>query len=185
MLTTAVSQTSVLGEKRDLTDFAVMNLSHVITEFSFGPYFPDIAQPLDNSFELTHERKLTKCRLLVITLTWMPAFIAYQYFLHVVPTTYVAPRSQPLRTNQYSVTHYTRQVDHGRGTPGIFFKFELDPLNIAIHQRTTTFGQFFIRLLPFSDVRFITYPLSPQVYRCCRGDLRLRVLRCSCGCESH
>ncbi|KAJ7017487.1 hypothetical protein C8F04DRAFT_1279308 [Mycena alexandri] len=33
-----------------------MNLSHVITEFSFGPFFPDITQPLDNSFELTTER---------------------------------------------------------------------------------------------------------------------------------
>ena len=138
-----------------------MNLSHVITEFSFGPYFPDIAQPLDNSFELTHERELTKRRLSVAMLILTLAFIAYQYFLHVVPTTYVAPRSQPLRTNQYSVTHYTRQVDHGRGTPGIFFKFELDPLNIAIYQRTTTFGQFFIRWLAFFDVRFIVYPLLP------------------------
>jgi hypothetical protein len=35
----------------------VMNLSHVITEFSFGPYFPDITQPLDYSFEVTHDRK--------------------------------------------------------------------------------------------------------------------------------
>lgn len=34
-----------------------MNLSHVITEFSFGPYFPDITQPLDNSFELTDKRE--------------------------------------------------------------------------------------------------------------------------------
>ena len=34
----------------------VMNLSHVITDFSFGPYFPDMAQPLKNTFELTHER---------------------------------------------------------------------------------------------------------------------------------
>jgi len=33
-----------------------MNLSHVITEFSFGPYFPDITQPLDDSFEMTQER---------------------------------------------------------------------------------------------------------------------------------
>lgn len=29
-----------------------MNLSHVITEFSFGPFFPDISQPLDNTFEV-------------------------------------------------------------------------------------------------------------------------------------
>jgi hypothetical protein len=122
-----------------------MNLSHVITEFSFGPYFPDIAQPLDNSFELTHERELTVQQCLIVILNLLSAFIAYQYFLHVVPTTYIPPRSQPLRTNQYSVTHYTRQADHGQGTPGIFFKFELDPLHISIHQRTTTFGQFFIR----------------------------------------
>jgi hypothetical protein len=32
-----------------------INLSHVITEFSFGPYFPDITQPLDYSYEVTHE----------------------------------------------------------------------------------------------------------------------------------
>ena len=30
-----------------------MNLSHIITEFSFGPHFPDIVQPLDNSYEAT------------------------------------------------------------------------------------------------------------------------------------
>lgn len=36
--------------------YLVMNLSHVITEFSFGPYFPDITQPLDNSFEITNDR---------------------------------------------------------------------------------------------------------------------------------
>ena len=36
---------------------AAMNLSHVINEFSFGPYFPDITQPLDNSFEITPDRK--------------------------------------------------------------------------------------------------------------------------------
>lgn len=36
--------------------FTVMNLSHVITEFSFGKYFPEITQPLDNSFEITHDR---------------------------------------------------------------------------------------------------------------------------------
>ncbi|KAI9067729.1 DUF1692-domain-containing protein [Trametes sanguinea] len=109
-------------------DHKAMNLSHVITEFSFGPYFPDITQPLDNSFELTHE-----------------PFVAYQYFLHVVPTTYIAPRSKPLHTHQYSVTHYTRTLDHHRGTPGIFFKFDLDPMKLTIHQRTTSLTQLIIR----------------------------------------
>ncbi|EAU85239.1 endoplasmic reticulum-Golgi intermediate compartment protein 2 [Coprinopsis cinerea okayama7 len=109
-------------------DHHLMNLSHVIQEFSFGPHFPEIVQPLDNSFEATHEH-----------------FIAYQYFLHVVPTTYVAPRTAPLETNQYSVTHYTRVLEHNRGTPGIFFKFELDPLKITQYQRTTTLLQLMIR----------------------------------------
>ena len=107
-----------------------MNLSHVITEFSFGPYFPDITQPLDYSLELAHE-----------------PFVAYQYFLSIVPTTYVAPRSPPLLTNQYSVTHYVQPIIHGHGTPGIFFKFDLDPLAVEVNQRTTGFIQVFIRVI--------------------------------------
>jgi len=64
-----------------------------------------------------------------------------------VPTTYIAPRSNPLRTSQYSVTHYTREVQHDQGTPGIFFKFELDPLHLTLHQRTTSFLQLLIRVV--------------------------------------
>ncbi|KAK1226795.1 hypothetical protein PQX77_010202 [Marasmius sp. AFHP31] len=109
-------------------DHSQMNLSHVINELSFGPYFPDITQPLDYSYEVTND-----------------PFVAYQYFLHVVPTTYIAPRSQPVKTNQYSVTHYTRVLEHGKGTPGIFFKFDLDPMALTIHQRTTSFLQLIIR----------------------------------------
>lgn len=39
-----------------LRTFSEMNLSHVINEFSFGPYFPDITQPLDYSFEVAEDR---------------------------------------------------------------------------------------------------------------------------------
>ena len=123
-----------------------MNLSHVIDEFSFGPHFPDITQPLDYSVEIAHDRTLIPCSLIAQNFHTLPsAFVAYQYFLHVVPTTYVAPRSKPLDTNQYSVTHYTRILQHNRGTPGIFFKFDLDPMSLTIHQRTTSFLQLFIR----------------------------------------
>ncbi|KAF8529896.1 endoplasmic reticulum vesicle transporter-domain-containing protein [Gautieria morchelliformis] len=110
------------------TDHNVMNMSHVISEFSFGPYFPDITQPLDYSFEVTDEH-----------------LMAYQYYLTVVPTTFIAPRSAPLRTHQYSVTHYERVMEHNKGAPGIFFKFDLEPLALSIHQRTTTFIQLLIR----------------------------------------
>ena len=73
------------------------------------------------------------------------AFVSYQYFLTVVPTTYIAPRSSPLDTAQYSVTHYTRVLEHHRGTPGIFFKFDLEPIHMTIHQRTTTLAAFLLR----------------------------------------
>lgn len=63
----------------------------------------------------------------------------------VVPTTYIAPRTAPLKTNQYSVTNYERVVEHNKGAPGIFFKFDLEPLALTIHQRTTTFLQLIIR----------------------------------------
>lgn len=46
---------------------AEMNLSHVISEFSFGPYFPDITQPLDNTYELFHEREYLACVLLPVS----------------------------------------------------------------------------------------------------------------------
>ncbi len=123
-----------------------MNLSHVITEFSFGPFFPEIVQPLDNSFESTDIRTFLFCHFLLSGIYFCYAdFIAYQYFLHVVPTTYIAPRSSPLHTAQYGVTHYTREVSHESGTPGIFFKFDLDPLALTIHQRTTSFLHLLIR----------------------------------------
>lgn len=109
-------------------DHSLMNLSHVITEFSFGKHFPEITQPLDNSFEITHDE-----------------FVAYQYYLRVVPTTYVAPRTAPLHTNQYSVTHYERKLSPHSGVPGIFFKFDIEPVRLTLIQRTTTLAQFFIR----------------------------------------
>lgn len=37
-------------------------------------------------------------------------------------------------------------MQHGRGTPGIFFKFDIDPIEMTIFQRTTTFTQFMMRL---------------------------------------
>src|SRR5258706_15629486 len=106
-----------------------MILSHVTTHFTCGPFFRNTPQPLASSLELANEH-----------------FIPSQSSLSIVPTTYVAPRSSPLITSQYSVTHYVRPIVHG-GTPGIFFKFDLDPLAVEVNQRTTSFIQFIIRVI--------------------------------------
>jgi len=109
----------------------VMNMSHIISEFSFGPYFPSIVQPLDSSYQLTDHH-----------------FTAYQYFLSVVPTKYKPVRARrAMRTHQYSVTNYIRELEHGIGTPGIFFKFDLDPLSLEVEEKTTTPIQFLIRVV--------------------------------------
>ncbi|KAL8286631.1 hypothetical protein RQP46_004159 [Phenoliferia psychrophenolica] len=111
------------------TDHALMNLSHVIHEFSFGPYFPRISQPLDNSAEITGAH-----------------FHIFQYFLSVVSTTYVDARRRVLETSQYSVTDMSRETEHGKGVPGIFFKYDIEPMSLTIRERTTTLIQFLVRL---------------------------------------
>ncbi|KAH9452403.1 hypothetical protein MJO29_008593 [Puccinia striiformis f. sp. tritici] len=111
------------------TDHKLMNLTHVITEFSFGQFFPKIVQPLDNSLELTDK-----------------PFHIFQYFISVVPTTYVDRLGRRLHTNQYSVTDMSRPVEHGAGIPGLFFKYDIEPMSLTIHQRTTSLIEFLVRL---------------------------------------
>ncbi|BGP50674.1 hypothetical protein JCM10450v2_006599 [Rhodotorula kratochvilovae] len=111
------------------TDHALMNLSHVIHEFSFGPYFPRIVQPLDNSVEVTSAH-----------------FHIFQYFLSVVSTTYVNAARRVLHTNQYSVTEMSRETEHGKGVPGMFFKFDIEPMALTVRERTSTLVQFLVRL---------------------------------------
>jgi len=111
------------------TDHKLMNLSHVIHEFSFGPYFPEISQPLDSSVETTEKH-----------------FTVFQYFVSAVPTLFIDARGRKLHTHQYSVTDYTRQIEHGKGVPGIFIKYDIEPLQMTIRQRSTSLFQFLVRL---------------------------------------
>ncbi|EGG11276.1 uncharacterized protein MELLADRAFT_33547 [Melampsora larici-populina 98AG31] len=111
------------------TDHQLMNLTHVISEFSFGEFFPNMVQPLDNSVEITDK-----------------PFHIFQYFISVVPTTYINSGGRQVFTNQYSVTDMSRSTEHGRGVPGIFFKYDIEPMYLTIRERTTTLVQFLVRL---------------------------------------
>ncbi|OCF32949.1 endoplasmic reticulum-Golgi intermediate compartment protein 2 [Kwoniella heveanensis CBS 569] len=112
------------------TDHKLMNLSHIVHEFSFGPFFPAISQPLDKSFEIAKN-----------------PFTIFQYFLRVVPTTYIDASRRKLVTSQYAVTDYSRSFEHGKGVPGIFFKYDLEAMALTVRERTTTLYQFLIRLV--------------------------------------
>ncbi|KAK4055067.1 hypothetical protein OIO90_003408 [Microbotryomycetes sp. JL221] len=135
------------------TDHKLMNLSHVIHEFSFGPYFPRIAQPLDNSAETTDA-----------------PFHIFQYFVSVVSTTYIDARRRVLHTSQYSVTDMSRVTEHGKGVPGVFIKYDIEPMALTIRERTTTLLQFLVRLagivggiLVCSDFGFRTFNFMLQL----------------------
>lgn len=64
-----------------------MNLSHIINEFSFGPYFPDITQPLDYTFELARDRKSRSPNLSLLFYSLNPS----QNSIHGIPI--LPPRS--------------------------------------------------------------------------------------------
>lgn len=131
-----------------------MNLTHVVHEFSFGPYFPAISQPLDMSIESTPNRMSS-----IRSRADHVAFTIFQYFLRVVPTTYIDASRRKLITSQvidlaksiadhqYAVTDYSRSFEHGQGVPGIFFKFDLEGMALTIRERTTSLYQFLIRLV--------------------------------------
>lgn len=77
----------------------------------------------------------------------LPAdFAVFQYFVSIVPTNYIDSRGRKLQTNQYSVTDYTRTVQHGEGVPGIFIKFDIEAVTLTLKQRTISFVTFLVRL---------------------------------------
>jgi hypothetical protein len=77
----------------------------------------------------------------------LSAFTIFQYFLRVVPTTYIDASRRRLSTSQYAVTDYSRSFEHGRGIPGIFFKYDLEAISLTIRERTTSLYQFLVRLV--------------------------------------
>lgn len=45
------------------------------------------------------------------------------------------------------MTDYSRSFEHGKGVPGIFFKYDLEGMILTIRERTTSLYQFLIRLV--------------------------------------
>lgn len=115
------------------------NFSHIINELSFGPYYPNLINPLDN------------------TIAWTPNhFFKYQYYLSIVPTIYtddvsllplldavnrhphnahpaknVFHSKHAIKTNQYAVTSQSHDVPETY-VPGVFVKFDIEPIMLTI-----------------------------------------------------
>ena len=107
------------------------NFSHRIDLLSFGVSYPGIINPLDGDLMTTPN-----------------AYHMFQYYIKIVPTN-VETFSLQMKTNQYSVTQRSRQIQHGRGShgvPGIFFKYDLHPICVNVREKHQEFSQFLVRL---------------------------------------
>ncbi|KAF9435243.1 hypothetical protein BGZ76_006658 [Entomortierella beljakovae] len=122
------------------TDHVVMNLTHRIDEFSFGELYPSIVNPLDDSFEISEK-----------------AFEAFQYFILVVPTIYQDYSNKRLTTNQYSVSEYRRTYGEHQGVPGLFFKYDFEPMTLLVTEELSmSFGHFLVRLAGLVGGYYVT-----------------------------
>ena len=119
---------------------AYFNFSHVINKLSYGADFPGLVNPLDQA-----------------TVMQKGPHLMYQYFIKVVPTIYRDMKGSALRTAQFSVTEYhkcarrvltlppcrppdassphhrTVDIMSGRTLPGIFFFYDINPIQVRTH----------------------------------------------------
>ncbi|KAG0211328.1 hypothetical protein BGX28_008151 [Mortierella sp. GBA30] len=128
-------------------DHGVMNMTHKIDELSFGELYPSIVNPLDDSFEISES-----------------AFEAFQYFLVVVPTIYVDRSNKELLTNQYSVSEYRREFGEHQGYPGLFFKYDFEPMTLMISEVSSmSFGHLLVRLAGLVGGYYVTAGMVHKV----------------------
>jgi hypothetical protein len=103
------------------------NFSHVISEMSYGPYYPNLVNPLDR------------------TVNMAPAnFHKFQYYLSVVPTVYTYG-SKTVYTNQYAVTEQSKDVNE-MSIPGIFFKYDIEPILLSVQEERDGYFRFLFKL---------------------------------------
>ncbi|KAH6625488.1 endoplasmic reticulum vesicle transporter-domain-containing protein [Boeremia exigua] len=135
------------GEHLDHTSF---NFSHIVREMSFGPYYPAMNNPLDNTIALTP--------------TPADKFFKFQYYISVVPTIYTDsltalralddPESttagrfaqHAIKTNQYAVTSQSHTVPE-QSVPGVFVKFDIEPILLSVVEEWGGFWRLVVRLV--------------------------------------
>ncbi|KAI5300993.1 hypothetical protein KEM56_002054 [Ascosphaera pollenicola] len=138
-------------------DHSAFNFSHMISEFSFGRWYPSLLNPLDQTIATTEEHSY-----------------AYQYFLNIVPTIYTTAgivdpytqgvpdwstmswrqRANTLFTNQYAVTSQSQAIEQNMQRyriPGIFFKFNVEPILLIVSAQRGSLLALLVRLVNLSS----------------------------------
>lgn len=127
-------------------------------EMSFGPFYPSLVNPLDNTLAATENH-----------------FHKFQYYLSIVPTVYTtdaralgrmvekhneSPSSgddglkthkkryakDTVFTNQYAVTEQSHKVPEQQ-IPGIFIKYDIEPIQLTIAEQWSSIPAILLRLV--------------------------------------
>ncbi|KAH8171288.1 endoplasmic reticulum vesicle transporter domain-containing protein [Sarocladium implicatum] len=114
-----------MGEHLDHKRF---NFSHIISELSYGPFYPSLVNPLDRTVN-----------------TAKVNFHMFQYYLSVVPTLY-KHGSRYLRTNQYAVTEQSKEIGE-RQIPGIFVKYDIEPIMLTVEENRDGILKFLVKVI--------------------------------------
>ncbi|KAL7623025.1 hypothetical protein AAE478_006704 [Parahypoxylon ruwenzoriense] len=114
-------------------DHSTFNFSHVISELSFGPYYPSLVNPLDRTINVAETH-----------------FHKFQYFMSVVPTVYSVQggysTEKTIFTNQYAVTEQSKEINE-RMVPGLFFKYDIEPILLHVEERRDSILAFLVKVV--------------------------------------
>lgn len=69
----------------------------------------------------------------------------FQYYIKIVPTSYVNLDGSVIHSNQFSVTKHKKVVSvmsGESGMPGAFFQYELSPLMVKYTEKRQSLGHF-------------------------------------------
>lgn len=136
-------------------DHELFNFSHIINTYSYGPHYPLLTNPLSKTRATTPDH-----------------FYKFQYYTSIVPTIYttdshhlsLSPPENILDpshndynnpysyspntvwTNQYAVTSQSHQVGENL-VPGIFFKYDIEPLLLIVSEEWGGFLALLVRLV--------------------------------------
>jgi len=85
----------------------------------------------------------------------------HQYYLKVVPTTYVKVDGTRVEAAQYSVTEHVRHVapGSGRGLPGVFFFYEVSPVCAEVREHRDGLPAFLVGLCAIVGGVYVTFGL--------------------------
>ncbi|KAJ2489386.1 hypothetical protein IWW47_005261 [Coemansia sp. RSA 2052] len=125
----------------------MLNFTHRIDELSFGPLYPSLVNPLDDTMHFASH-----------------PVAAFRYFISVVPTLYVDSTGRRLPTNQYAVNEYYKVKEDADGKPpGVFFEYNFESIAITIREHRGSLLVFLVRVCAAVSGFFVTIGLAHRV----------------------